>query len=191
MRLRTVSGDANVSRYAGQLEANSVSGEIEVDRSRVRSPDIVTVSGDVEIDAVSVPAGQAEGRVKTVSGDIEVALAEADVEIDFKTVSGDAEVDGPARIEKQGRRDRRIVLGSGTGQLRVKTVSGDLSVRMSDQTGAAHEAAAETEPVPTGASAPSASADAGAAARDILARVARGELSVDAAAAALDAARAR
>jgi len=191
LRLRTVSGDVNATAYAGQVEANSVSGELEFERCRVRTPDIVTVSGDVEIDAVYMPAGGAEGRIKTVSGDVELALADADAEIDFKTISGDAEIDGPARIEKSGRRDRRIVLGTGGPHLRVKTVSGDLQARRAvGPEAGAEPTATEEESMPMGAPAPDASAAApSGAAREILERVARGELSVDDAAAALDAAR--
>jgi len=185
LRLRTVSGDVSATAYAGQVEANSVSGEIEFEKSRVRTPDVVTVSGDVEIDALYVPAGGAEGRIKTVSGDVDLAVADADAEIDFKTVSGDADVDGPSRVEKQGRRDRRIVLGSGGPHLRVKTVSGDLQVGRAVR-GDEPEASAPEEPamaMGTPATPPNAPA------REILERVARGELSVDDAAAALDAAR--
>ena len=130
--------------------------------------------------------------MKTVSGDIELALGEADVEIDFTTVSGDAEVEGPARVEKEGRRDRRILVGSGGSRLRVKTVSGDLTVRSSRDMPleAEHAGSAEGEAMPMGAQEPQ-EPGRGAAARDILDRVARGELSVDDASAALDAARGR
>lgn len=191
MRLRTVSGDASASGYAGQVEANSVSGEIEFERSRVRTPDIVTVSGDVDIDALFVPAGEPEARLKTVSGEIRVALGDADLDIDLRTVSGDLEVDGPARVEKQGRRDRHVVVGAGGPRLRVKTVSGDLSVRPSSETPVEAEAGSETAPAPESApAAETATGSAGAAAaREILERLARGEIAVDDAAAALDAAK--
>jgi len=195
MRVRTVSGELDLTGYAGQLEANSVSGDIRIERSTVRSPDIVTVSADVEIDAVITADGSAEGRVKTVSGDVELSLSEPDVVIDFKTVSGDAEVEGPARVEKQGRRDRRIVIGSGRGHLWVKTVSGDLSVRRREPGSArpAPEAAADAA-IAMGAPASPVAGPApepGATAREILERVAKGELSVEEAASALDAARGR
>ncbi len=190
MQLRTVSGDVSGSRYAGRVEANSVSGEIEFDRSRVRTPDIVTVSGDVSIHAVSIREDQAEGRVKTVSGDVVLVVADADAEIDHKTVSGDVIVEVAARTEKTSRRDRHIVIGSGGGpQFRVKTVSGDLKVRRAPVVAVDAEGAAE-EAMPMGAPEPP-PPQRGAAAREILERVARGELTVDDAAAQLDAARGR
>ncbi|MDE3113196.1 MAG: DUF4097 family beta strand repeat protein [Chloroflexota bacterium] len=186
MRVRSVSGDVCVAAYAGQLEANTVSGEVTFERSRVRAPDVVTVSGDVDIDAVVTPHDGPEGRLKTVSGDVEICLADADVEVDFHTTSGDAEVEGPARVEREGRRDRRIVVGTGTGHLRVRTVSGDLCCRCSDEPASPPASSAAEEPI---GAAPSATRPRPETARDVLARVARGELSVDEAAAALDAAR--
>lgn len=186
LRVRTVSGDVSATGYAGRLEANSVSGEIEFERSRVRTPDVVTVSGDVSIHSLALrDDAAAEGRVKTVSGDVTLALADADAELDYKTVSGDALVEVVARIEKEGRRDRRIVVGGGGPSFRVKTVSGDLKLRRT-QEGAVED---ETPLAPApGPAAPEAARPA-VAARDILDRLARGEMGVDAAAAALDAAR--
>jgi DUF4097 and DUF4098 domain-containing protein YvlB len=154
---------------------------------------VVTVSGDVSIDALFVAAGSGESRVKTVSGDVELALGEADAEIAFTTVSGDAEAEGPAHIEKIGRRDRRILVGRGGAHIRVKTVSGDLTVRTSGEVPVEAESAstAEGEAIAMGAPEPPGEAARSAAAREILERVARGELSVDDAAAALDEARSR
>lgn len=188
MRVRSVSGDVSATGYAGQLEANTVSGEVTFERSRVRAPDVVSVSGDVDIDAVVTPRDGPEGRVKTVSGDVEVCLADPDVEVDFHTTSGDAEIDGPARIEKEGRRDRRIVLGTGSGRLRVRTVSGDLCCRCPEEQGPRPTSSSAAEE-PISAAAPAAAPSRSDPAREVLARVARGELSVDEAAAALDAAR--
>lgn len=189
MRVRTVSGDLHAVGYAGRLEANSVSGEIEIERSRVRSPDVVTVSGDVAIEGLVVAPGNGEGRVKAVSGDVELVPADADLEIDFQSVSGDASIEVPARVEKEGRRDRRIVIGQGGAHFRVKTVSGDLRVRKGSPAAAEVEASAGAEDtVPMDVPTPGAAQDASReVARGILERLARGELSVDDAAVELDA----
>jgi putative adhesin len=193
LRMKSVSGDIDATAYAGQLEANSVSGDVRFERSRVRTPDIVTVSGDVDVDAVATPRDAPEGRIKTVSGDVDIAFVDPDVEVDFRTTSGDAQVEGPAKVEKEGRRDRRIVIGGGTAHLRVKTISGDLCCRSTGANGGAPPSAEAEEAIPM---APPAAAAAPASppstvARDVLDRLARGELSVDDAAAALDAARSR
>jgi DUF4097 and DUF4098 domain-containing protein YvlB len=186
LRLRVVSGDVRASAYAGQAEANSVSGEIRFERSRLRTPDIVTVSGDVEIDG-TVGGGDpdVEGRIKTVSGDVSLALADGAIDIDFRTLSGDVEADlADARIEKQGRREWRIQAGGGGARLRVKTVSGDLSVRRSREPASAVPDEPTAEPTPAGGAAPEAAGRSDV--MDLLQRVARGEISVDDASGALD-----
>lgn len=188
LRVRTVSGDLNVTEYSGQLEANSVSGDIDLERSRVRLKDVVTVSGDVTIDAAFTGEAGSEARLRTVSGDIDLTLGETDVEVGFHTMSGDADVDGAARVEKEGRRDRRIVFGQGRSRLRAKTVSGDLSVRLSREarTSAAAEGADPEATVRMASPAMDVPGPGREEARAILERLARGELSVDAAAVALD-----
>lgn len=191
MQLRTVNGDVTASGFAGRVEANSVSGELEFSRSRVRTPDIVTVSGDVAIGSLSLPEETSEGRVKTVSGDVELVMAEPDAEIAYTTVSGDAVVEIAAKVEKEGRRDRRIVIGAGSAPFRVKTVSGDLKILRSldgAMDAEEHEAA---DAIPMGAPEPPPPPQPSAAAREILERLARGEVSVDDAAAQLDATRGR
>ncbi|MBI2773852.1 MAG: DUF4097 family beta strand repeat protein [Chloroflexi bacterium] len=182
LRVRTVSGDIGVRSYAGQLEANSVSGDLDVRGSRVRLRDVVSVSGDVEIDAVLSEA-DGEVRVKTVSGDIELGLAPGGFQVEHRTLSGDVEVQGrlEARIEKTDRRDRRITIGSGGPRIRIKSVSGDLSLKRSGDGELAEDPAAEQTAPTAPPTAPQSDV------RDVLARLARGELSVDDAAAALDA----
>ena len=189
LRLRTVSGDAACRAYVGQVEGNSVSGNLSFSRCRLRGVDLVSVSGDVDaagdLDAVE------PHRVKTVSGDVRVSLAGRSYDIAYKTLSGSLESELEARITREGRRDRRVLIGEGACRLEVKTVSGDLSVRAvsgeSAPAGAAH--GESTEPLEPRA-APS-EPDAASAVREVLDRVARGELGVDEAAAALEAARQR
>lgn len=129
LRLRTVSGDASCVEYKGQVEANSVSGDLRFERSRLRSPDLVAVSGDVSVEGEI--AGPDEGRVKTVSGDVELELVEGSYDIAFKTLSGSLDCDIEGRVTTEGRRDKRVVIGAGDAPLRVKTVSGDLTIRRS------------------------------------------------------------
>ena len=45
MRLKTVSGDATVEDFAGQLVGNTVSGDLGFERVRLHGSEIVTVSG--------------------------------------------------------------------------------------------------------------------------------------------------
>ena len=198
IRLKTVSGDASCSGFAGAIEANSVSGDLTLDRCRIRGCDIVTVSGDVEVTG-DLDAGR-DHRLKTISGDVALALIGESYDIRFKTMSGDLDCRLTAEVTGEGRRDKHVVVGGGGAQVTVKTVSGDLRLRpgagaVPDASPASAEASptdpeatvrmdaagAVTPADPTGSAEPDL--------RDTLARVARGELDVEAAARALDAAR--
>lgn len=185
--IRSVSGDVSCTDFAGRAEANTVSGDLRFERCCVRAADVVSVSGDLELVGALEP-GEAH-RFKSISGDVELALAGAAFEIGYKTMSGDVTAEANAHVTRDGRRDRTIVIGGpGGAQVRVKTVSGDLTVRST----------AATTPGPTvpparpsapAAPRPPARPPAPDRAREILERLARGEVDVDGAAAELDAAR--
>lgn len=187
IRLKTVSGDATGTDLAGALDANSVSGDLTFDRCRIHGCDIVTVSGDVEL-AGELEAGM-EHRLKTISGDIELSIPGTSYDVRFKTMSGDLECALDARVTSEGRRDKHIVVGDGAIRVAVKTVSGDLELRhgggqVPEATATATASSADPEATLRMDPSP------GAGSRDILERLARGELDVDAAARALDEARA-
>ena len=192
MRLKTVSGDASCADLAGALEANSVSGDLDFARCRLHSADVVTVSGDVDVSGEL--GADRDHRFKTISGDIDLALVGTSYDIRFKTMSGELACGLVATVSGDGRRDKHIVAGDGGVRVTVKTVSGDLQLHSS--TGAV-PAGSPASAVPGAEAAPDPEATVrmdppgqpDRDARSILERVARGELDVDAAAQALDAAR--
>lgn len=206
MRLKTVSGDATLTGYAGQLLANSVSGDLALSRVRLHGSEIVTVSGDVRVGGELDQ--DREHRMKTISGDVDLHLAGGSYDIRFKSMSGDVESELDGEILHEGRRDKHIVIGAGATPVSVKTMSGDLRIKASaegapEATEASSvaqadvvwpaaeraergEAVERTEPM-----APATPRSAGVDVRDLLERVARGEVDVDAAATALDASRER
>jgi hypothetical protein len=207
LRLKSVSGDVDVKRYVGHVEGNTVSGDISFDASRIRSLILHTVSGDIEIKGV-LEAARAH-RFKTISGDVELSLADPDLVVEYRTASGDLECDIPARVDRQGKKQYSVGLGDARGHSIVKTVSGDLTIRgtvievpgeptteepsgvrpefaagyRSDEDEAQAEAAAEAE------RADKESEKSREEIKSVLEKLAKGELGVDDAAAALDAAR--
>ncbi len=198
LRLKSVSGDVDVRRYVGHVDGNTVSGDVTFEAVRVRSIQIHTVSGDIEIAGALEPAR--EHRFRTISGDVELALVEPDLEVEFRSASGDLESEIAGRVTRQGRKEYSVALGAARGHAMVKTVSGDLSIRASavDVPG---EASTEE---PRGAGRPSEADTADDSdvertepmepapseeVRNVLERLAKGELNVDDAAAAIDAAR--
>ena len=168
-----------------------MSGDVTIAAARLRSSLLHTVSGDVQVEGRLDP--RKEHRFKTISGDIELALAAPDLTIEYRTASGDVECELPARIVRNARKEYSIAVGGGHGRVGVKTVSGDLTVRGTSATapddaqpeeGAPEEAstidAERTQPMDTSSR---------EEVRSVLERLARGELGVDDAAAALDSAR--
>src|SRR5207245_4145658 len=194
MRLKSVSGDVQCTDYVGAIEGSSVSGDVDI-RGRVRACELHTVSGDISVD-LDPEAGGRESRLKTISGDVEVGLRTASCVCDYHTASGDLECEAPARIIREGRKDRTVIIGEGLSHLTVKTVSGDLTIKPASssvreepaagEAASGAEAEAESEgdrdPERTAPMAPPATARV----RDLLERLARGEVSVDEVAEKLD-----
>ncbi|MDQ2914186.1 MAG: DUF4097 domain-containing protein [Chloroflexota bacterium] len=194
MRIKSVSGDVQCTDYVGSVEGSSVSGDVDI-RGRVRACELHAVSGDISID-LEPDVGGRESRLKTISGDVEVGLLTSSCVCDYHTASGDLDCEVPARIMREGRKDRTVVIGDGRSRLSVKTVSGDLTIKLTSSAVRAEPAAAqestdsETEarsetdrdPERTAPMAPPATTKV----RDLLERLARGEVSVDEVAAKLD-----
>jgi hypothetical protein len=196
MRLKSVSGDVQCTDYVGVVEGSSVSGDVDI-RGRVRACELHTVSGDISVD-LEPDAGGRESRLKTISGDVEVGLLTASCICDYHTASGDLDCEEPARIIREARKDRTIIIGDGRSHLTVKTVSGDLTIRPASSSVREEPAAAEQapdaesdvqseseddrDPERTAPMAPPTMAKV----RDLLERLAKGEVSVDEVAAKLD-----
>jgi len=194
MRIKSVSGDVQVTDYVGSLEGSSVSGDVDI-RGRVHSCELHTVSGDISID-LDPEVGGRETRLKTISGDVEVGLLTSSCVCDFHTASGDLDCEVPARVMREGRKDRTVVVGDGSSRITVKTVSGDLTIkpasssvaeepglaRESAESGADGEPENDQDPERTAPMTPPQTAKV----RDLLERLARGEVSVDEVATKLD-----
>ena len=146
---KTMSGDVQIRDLQGRLGARSASGNVEVENSNLAALSIGTVSGDLEIDAALQPGGEYE--VQTVSGDLKLAIpANTQAVVDFETISGDVSCRLPHRVERRGRRNRTLEInGGGDTRLRVRTTSGDLTIKSGNTVGA---------PVPVGVGAPAATA---------------------------------
>ena len=194
MRIKSVSGDVQVTDYVGSVEGSSVSGDVDI-RGRVHACELHTVSGDISID-LEPEVGGRESRLKTISGDVEVGLLTSSCVCEYHTASGDLECDVPARIMREGRKDRTVVIGDGRSRLSVKTVSGDCTIKSasssvreepavaqdSSESEAEPESEMDQDPERTAPMTPPTTAKV----RDLLERLARGEVSVDDVAAKLD-----
>ena len=204
LRLKSVSGDVAVRRYVGHVEGNTVSGDITFDAVRIRSTQLHTVSGDVDLKGVLEAAR--EHRFRTISGDVELNLASPDLLVEFHTASGDLESDIPSNVDRHNRKEYSVALGDARGHAIVKTVSGDLSIRATniDVPGEptteepsavradarhSHDSEAEREEEPDIERTEPMDPEASQRVRGVLERLAKGEIGIDDAASALDEAR--
>jgi hypothetical protein len=126
---QTVSGDLESRRLAGALSFKTVSGDLTVahgSSGRVRAE---TVSGDVTLDLDVPRDGSVE--VSSVSGEVTLRLpAEVGADVDVRTMSGrlSSAFHGVRTESKPGRATMRGTVGDGAGELRAKTVSGDVTL---------------------------------------------------------------
>ena len=131
--------------------------------------------------------------MKTIRGDIDLRLTGGSYDVTFSSMSGDLDNEMDGQVNLTGRRDKHIVIGKAETKVSVKTMSGDLEIRASGGTAPESTPTAESEQPEdverTEPMEPQQSAAAPVDVRELLERVSRGELDVDAAAAALDARR--
>jgi DUF4097 and DUF4098 domain-containing protein YvlB len=131
LTITTVSGDARVQRVAGEVNANTVSGNVDLSlgdttRSRLRS-----TSGDVNLYGKLV--GEARLDVESISGDVRIKLVQP-IGAEFELSSFNGEISncfGPKAQrtdEYVPGRELRFREGNGTGRVRVKTLNGDINL---------------------------------------------------------------
>lgn len=128
---KTVSGDVTVEGHGGRVSLTTVSGDVELTADQQLEPSVATTSGDISISAPSVTALQ----VRTVSGDTRIRsgfLPDAGHRVE--SVSGDLLVqarsgltlDVRRGIDVASGRNRRMVAGDGSAELRFRSLSGDV-----------------------------------------------------------------
>lgn len=123
------SSPVSVTGVRERAEINTFSGDIAME-SVVSSVRAKTFSGGIRVEydpSVSSPEVNAE----TFSGDIELRLSPAaNGMLDFDTFSGKIEAALPVAVTSQDRRGLRGSVGSGgSNALRLKTFSGDVTIR--------------------------------------------------------------
>ncbi len=131
LRVSTVSGDVRLSRGAGPLELVTVSGDINIELKPTASVRIRTTSGDMHLNTHL--QRDAKVDIETVSGDIGLgARNDAGFTADVGSFSGDITTCYGARAERENEygpgSKLRSTVGAGSARLRIKTLSGDVSI---------------------------------------------------------------
>ena len=131
LTITTVSGDTTALRVAGEVNANTVSGDVtlglgETNRSRVRS-----TSGDLTLAALLAADGRLDAE--SISGDVRLELVGAvNAEFDLSSFNGEIRnCFGPKAVstsEYAPGKELRFREGQGTALVRIKTMNGDIDV---------------------------------------------------------------
>jgi len=132
MRIRTVSGDINADVDAYTFDAKTVSGDIDGKIGRNEYANLLSVSGDIEVELTLINDGRVEGQ--TVSGNIELTFDDT-VNADFELNTGPGgdiynrlSTEKPSDTSRWGQ-ELRFTKGDGDGTVELETMSGTLKVR--------------------------------------------------------------
>jgi hypothetical protein len=124
---RGVSGKIQGTGLEGPLEAETVSGDITLIGSSFPSVEATSVSGALAVEALT---GSGPYRFKSVSGQLQVALpAGSGCKVEMSSVSGRLHSDLPITKEWGDGRQRGAEIQGGGPALHFKSVSGDMRVK--------------------------------------------------------------
>ena len=140
----TANGDVRVEDANGPISVRTANGDIQVLESSWKGGRLVTVAGDINVEAALVR--NASYQFDTVSGSVEVEARVPSKGATFtaKSITGEIEVDG--EFVKNGKREWTI--GDGEIKMSAKSVSGDIHVAATTDSGLELEdAVAEDEKV--------------------------------------------
>jgi DUF4097 and DUF4098 domain-containing protein YvlB len=131
LRVTSVSGDVTLEDVAGDLEATTISGTLTAHLAPARRARLRTTSGDLRFNGRFEPGGTLEAE--TVSGDARIqAGAQAGYDYDVRTFSGDIDNCFGRQAERTSAcgPGKRLdgALGAGNGRVRIRTLSGDVSL---------------------------------------------------------------
>lgn len=127
--LRTFSAPVTVSAVTGEITVDGFSSDVRL--SDVAGPlRVKTFSGGVDVHARDWTDGD-DVQVNTFSGDVTLRLPEsARGDVTFDSFSGRFNSDLPVTLSSSSRRNFRGALnGGGSSDLRLKTFSGDVTIR--------------------------------------------------------------
>ncbi len=130
-KITTVSGDLDLDLNTNEVSVSAVSGEIDMEMAQFDSLRTETVSGDIRISGQLNTSGDIS--IKSVSGEIRTRLHRpVNARIDVKTgpggdINNNITDDTPKRIFP-AQMELKTSAGDGSGRIRIKTVTGDVSL---------------------------------------------------------------
>ena len=130
LRARTVSGNLTLDRGAGQVEATTTSGDLIIELEPASNVRVRTTSGNLRLSGDLAPGGEVEAD--TVSGELSARIRSPGFRYDVSTFSGDIDSCMGKRAERASEYGPGMTLegvhGNGKGEVRLKTMSGDVEL---------------------------------------------------------------
>ena len=135
LRIETLNGPVEIEGVTGKLDAQTVNGVLRVNGHR-GSVNAQTVNGRIECAFEEMAAGS-RSSFRTVNGRVDLTLGpEARGRVDARAVNGSVvlELDEAAtHLDPPTRRRKKVQVGEGGGECRVRTVNGAIHVtRLAD-----------------------------------------------------------
>ena len=126
-----MSGDARRAGVAGEVNANTVSGNVDFDPVRPRGRDCASTSGDLNMTGQLLPDARIDAE--SISGDVRLDLAgPATAEFDLSSFNGEIRNCFGPKAQRSSEyapgRELRFRDGTGSSRVRIKTLNGDISV---------------------------------------------------------------
>jgi DUF4097 and DUF4098 domain-containing protein YvlB len=130
LRARTVSGNLTLNRGAGEIDATTTSGDLIIEVEPAKDVRVRTTSGNLRLSGDLGPDGEVEAD--TVSGELSVRLRSPGFRYDVSTFSGDIGTCMGQKPERASEYGPGMLLsgvhGNGKGDVRLKTMSGDVEL---------------------------------------------------------------
>ena len=129
LRISTVNGPVEVAEISGEVEAQTVNGSLRLTGHR-GSVNAKTVNGRIECELDSFGEGDRHS-FRTVNGQVRLTLGpEGRGRVDARAINGRVimELAGLEHLETPTRRRKRVQVGDGGGECRVRTVNGTIHV---------------------------------------------------------------
>jgi DUF4097 and DUF4098 domain-containing protein YvlB len=127
----TVSGDIEVNGLAGKAAVETTSGDLDLKASVLEEGDFGTISGEIEFAGALAAGGKLEAATR--SGEVTLNLpANTDAAFSLKSISGDIDIAlkgaSPQVTRTDPGKSANFVVGSGSAKVGVKTMSGEIEI---------------------------------------------------------------
>ena len=131
IKITTVSGDVELDNASNEVDVHSVSGDLRVVATELSRVQLATTSGDLNLTGALVRDARVDAQ--SVSGDVALKLlGNLDAQFDIESFSGDIDncfgQSAKRKREFGPGSELRFKAGEGHADVRVKTMSGDVSV---------------------------------------------------------------